>query len=237
MKHLILNLLNDRFFTILIKWKKKLFPRHYYKSYSQDGEDMLLRKIFTGKRKGFFVDVGAHHPYKYSNTYFFYKLGWHGINIDANPKNMDLFKRKRKRDINLGVGISQINQELNFYSFEESALSSFDEALSKTRIEIEKYKLDEIIIIQTQRLEDILEKYIIGGKKDIDFMSIDVEGLEIEVLKSNDWTKFRPKYLLIEILNLDLENPKTNATYNYIRSLGFIFQARTFNTCLFKDIN
>src|SRR4051794_10306733 len=70
-------------------------------SYSQEGEDMVLRRVFNNKRGGFFVDVGAHHPRMYSNTYYFYLRDWRGINIDAMPGGMAAFDRMRPGDINV----------------------------------------------------------------------------------------------------------------------------------------
>jgi hypothetical protein len=74
-------------------------------SYAQEGEDMVLRRIFEDQPLGFYVDVGAHHPVRFSTTYFFYRRGCRGINIDATPGSMDAFRRLRPRDINLEVAI------------------------------------------------------------------------------------------------------------------------------------
>ncbi|MFT7246563.1 MAG: hypothetical protein ACI82A_003940, partial [Candidatus Azotimanducaceae bacterium] len=71
------------------------------RSWSQEGEDQILRRIFEQQSTGFYVDVGAHHPKRFSNTFLFYKLGWQGINIDAMPGSMALFNRERSRDLNL----------------------------------------------------------------------------------------------------------------------------------------
>ena len=76
---------------------------------------MILRVIFAKQQTGFYVDVGAHHPKRFSNTYFFYKKGWYGINIDATPGIMENFKKMRKRDINLNIGISDTTGERDFY--------------------------------------------------------------------------------------------------------------------------
>ncbi|MDX9799068.1 MAG: hypothetical protein RBT05_09445 [Bacteroidales bacterium] len=77
-------------------------------SFSQEGEDMLLSKLFELNEKGFFVDIGAHHPIRFSNTYKLYLKGWRGINIDAMPNSMDLFKKYRSEDINLEIPIAKV---------------------------------------------------------------------------------------------------------------------------------
>ena len=75
------------------------------KSYSQEGEDMVLYRIFEKQKSGFYVDIGAYHPKRFSNTYFFYKRGWRGINIEPNPEAIKLFKKYRVGDINLEMGV------------------------------------------------------------------------------------------------------------------------------------
>ena len=94
------------------------------RSWSQEGEDMVLRRIFE-KKNGFYVDVGAHHPIRFSNTYFFYRIGWSGINIDAMPGSMQAFKKSRVRDINLELGVSNHNANLDYYIFNDTALNTF----------------------------------------------------------------------------------------------------------------
>jgi hypothetical protein len=91
------------------------FGINYERSYSQEGEDRILLRPFENCKDGFYVDVGAHHPTRYSNTYLFYRMEWSGINIDAAPGSMNLFKKKRPRDINLEVAISDREEELTFY--------------------------------------------------------------------------------------------------------------------------
>src|ERR1700726_1466588 len=81
-------------------------------AYSQDGEDMILRRLFERQKSGFYVDVGAHHPYRFSNTCYFYRRGWRGINIDPNPEAIAAFRRDRPHDINVCVGVSEEAGEL-----------------------------------------------------------------------------------------------------------------------------
>ena len=85
---------------------------YWLKSYSQEGEDIILARIFGKQQNGFYVDVGAHHPYRFSNTYFFYKRGWKGINIDAMPGSMKIFNKYRPRDKNIEAGISDTKKKI-----------------------------------------------------------------------------------------------------------------------------
>lgn len=83
------------------------WDKFFEKSYSQEGEDLILKRFFSNKEKGFYIDIGAHHPKRFSNTYLFYSKGWNGINIDAMPGSMRLFNQIRKRDLNLEVPIAK----------------------------------------------------------------------------------------------------------------------------------
>jgi FkbM family methyltransferase len=167
---------------------KRVIPKRYHKklaqirteyiqgyakkSYSQEGEDMILYRIFEGQATGFYVDVGAHHPKRFSNTYFFYKKGWSGINIDATPGIMAKFKKNRRRDINLNVGVSSVPGELTLYIF-KPALNTFDAKLAKERSENTGYKIKRVTKVKTTTLESILSENL--GSNKIDFMSVDVE--------------------------------------------------------------
>ena len=99
--------------------------------YSQEGEDILLNKIFSGKKEGFYIDIGAHHPKRFSNTYLFYQKGWQGINVDCMPGSMKLFKKLRPRDINLELGVSENESEKDYYVFNDTALNSFSKEHSE----------------------------------------------------------------------------------------------------------
>lgn len=99
-------ILPRRFWLWLIHFRDLYITQFHLKSYALQGEDLILKEIFHQVKNGFYVDVGAHHPFKFSNTYFFYKRGWRGINIDALPHSMNLFNQFRPRDINVECGVT-----------------------------------------------------------------------------------------------------------------------------------
>jgi FkbM family methyltransferase len=213
--------------------KEEVLDIYSEKSYSQEGEDMILRRILGDKKNGFYIDVGAHHPKRFSNTYLFYKKGWSGINIDAAPGSMAPFKKARTRDINLELAIAKDRRELTFYIFNEPALNSFDEKLSYSRIN-DKFHIIEQRTILTQTLEEILRENISPNQK-IDFLSTDVEGLDLEVLQSNNWNMFRPEYILVECLNLDLTDFTRDSCCKFLIENGYIPFAKTVNTTIFRE--
>lgn len=203
------------------------------KSYSQEGEDMILYRILEYVENGFYIDVGAHHPKRFSNTYFFYEKGWSGINIDATPGSMKLFDRIRPRDINIEAAIAKTEKEMTFFIFDDPALNTFDEELAHTR-NSETYSIIAQTKIKTTTLSNILLQNMPSGK-DIDFMSIDAEGFDLEVLKSNDWELFRPKCILIESINLEIESLDKSEIYRYLSDRKYQIIAKSFNTLIFKD--
>lgn len=194
---------------------------------------MILRRIFENKHKGFYVDVGAHHPKRFSNTYFFYKQGWYGMNIDAMPGSMDLFNRQRPRDINIEKAVSDRKQVLTYYAFNEPALNGFSKELTKGRDGHGNYKVIFEIELETSTLEEILDQHM-PKNQIIDFLSIDVEGLDFTVLKSNNWAKYAPEVILIEILESTLDELVKNEITIFLKQFGYIIYAKCLNTVIFK---
>jgi len=217
----------------LIIIKNNYFDGFSLKSYSQEGEDMILRRLFEKQKTGFYVDVGAHHPKRFSNTFFFYKKGWSGINIDAMPNSMRLFDKIRPRDINLEVPISDKKQKLKYYMFNEPALNGFSKDLAEKRDGKDNYKIISERDMETSTLEKILEKNLPSGQE-IDFMSIDVEGLDFQVLKSNNWKRFRPKFVLVEVLDSSIKEIANSKEYKYLAEFGYEIFAKTVNTVIFQ---
>lgn len=227
-----------RFYREALENKSKsLDKRHLNTSYSQEGEDLILKRFFEGKNNGFYVDVGAHHPKRFSNTYMFYLKGWHGINIDAMPGIMQKFNEQRPHDINVEAGVSFEKDELTYYMFNEPALNTFSKKEAKKKDGLRDFKIIAEKKIQTLPLSSVLKTHL---PKDIqiDFISIDVEGLDLQVLKSNNWELYRPKMILVEDLKkhslIELEDQ--SLVYKFLFSKHYQLVAKTYNTLFFRDI-
>lgn len=208
-------------------------------SYSQEGEDLILKRVFENKAKGCFIDIGAHHPQRFSNTYIFYINGWTGINIDPLPGTKALFEKERPKDTSLEFGISAKEQILTYYMFNEPALNTFDEAEAKHKDGINngQFFITEKKEIKTLPLKSILDQYLEKGRQ-IDFLTIDVEGLDMEVLTSNDWIQYRPTYILVEELRLSMQEIiATSKVYAYLNNQGYSLMYRTMNTSFYKKNN
>ncbi|MGN6285698.1 MAG: FkbM family methyltransferase [Afipia sp.] len=203
-------------------------------SYSQDGEDMILRRLFEGQRSGFYVDVGAHHPFRFSNTCYFHRLGWRGINIDPNPDAIAAFKQERPSDINLCVGVSDMAGELSYHIFNEPALNTFDENLAAERALSPGYRLIEKRSVLVRRLDDLLREHLPSGQQ-IDFLSIDVEGLDLAVLNSGDWIQFRPRGLLVEARQRSARALADDPIHAFVEGKGYRLVGKTVNTLIYED--
>lgn len=222
---------------VLLYILDNFFGKYWYKnvSYSQDGEDMVLHNYYEldKKYKGFFIDIGAHHPFRFSNTARFYLKGWSGINVEPTPSLFKKFVRYRKRDINLNMGVANTKSELTFFEFNEGAYNTFDAQKVEHILAKSKVKLVRESRVPVNTLEAILEKYLPEGKH-IDFITVDVEGLDFQVLSSNNWEKYRPRFLLVECY-LDFTDLRKDKIYTYLTDLGYTLVAFTIRTAIFRD--
>lgn len=195
---------------------------------------MILSRMFEKQDVGFYVDIGAHHPMRFSNTYYFYKKGWSGINIDAAPGSMKSFRKLRRRDINIEAAIGLGDKESTYYVFNEPALNSFDKKLSEMRhSQNGPFKIERTIQLRTRPLSSVLEEYL-SGEVCIDFMSVDVEGRDLDVLMSNDWARFRPSVILVELLESELTGLTDNQIAKFLVAQGYHLYAKTVNTVIFR---
>ena len=196
---------------------KIFFPK---KSYSMFGEDLFIQNYFKNKPKGFYVDVGCYHPLEGSNTYLLYKNGWEGVNFDINYFSIKLFDFLRKRDLNVHSGISSKKTKLTMYYRKEiNMLNTLDEKIAKIHFR-NGYKKKNIKVNTLN--------YFISRKfkklNSIDFINIDVEGHELDVLKSLNFSIYKPQLICIEIHNtnnkkmydLSYKYLKLNDVYNYL---------------------
>ncbi|MDC0433670.1 FkbM family methyltransferase [Pelagibacteraceae bacterium] len=169
-------------------------------SYSYGGVDSLVNNIFRNNDKGFYVDVGCGHPVKNNNTYLLNKKGWHGINIDLDNENINLFDIYRPSDQNISTAISdKIGEEDLFFYHSKSAINT----INKKTADYQKAKVSTIKKIRTNTLNNVLNnsKY---NNLEIDFLSIDIEGSEFLALKNFDFNKYNPKVIVVEHLDLSL---------------------------------
>jgi len=182
--------------------------------YSQFGEDVVLSQLFKNK-SGFYIDVGAYHPFNFSNTYLFYKAGWRGLNIEPNPYGFSLLKRFRSQDKNLNFAVATVAGPVNF-----KADSTFSHIIDSREMITSK---DKQIVVEAMPLREILDHQIHKGQV-IDFMSVDCEGHDLQVLQSNNWEIYKPRAIIVEDHysgdNTDIDKELTSHNYKLYCRMG-----------------
>ena len=162
--------------------RNKLREEYAVNSYAQNGEDVLIWNLFNklGIKKPSYIDIGAHHPYEISNTAIFYMNGCRGVNVEANPNLIDEFYKERPDDINICCGVGNHPGKMPFYMIDEkSGRNSFKkERVDEFLLSNSDFELKEVRNIEIKTLEMIIDK--VGYMPD--YMSIDIEGMEYEVL-------------------------------------------------------
>lgn len=178
-----------------------VYYRIFSHSLSQRGEDILMNKYLHNKKKGFYIDIGANDPWMLSNTGYFYKKGWRGITVEPNVKLWKKLKTDRPRDVHINGLIEEHRGKKSFYNFDPNTLSTTSPAIMKS-YKKQGYKLVSIDNIQSYTLIDIFSMVPKGHW--VDILSIDTEGNELPILKSNNWSTYRPHVICIETLSYDI---------------------------------
>jgi len=171
-----------------------MIPEDIFPVYAQYNEDIVLQALLPDVKKGFYVDVGANHETYHSVTKYFYNKGWSGINIEPIPRLIAKFRKTRPRDANLQLAVSLRRSTLELRDYpEHDGLSTLSIDSKKDPSKVALPHND--YLVEVDSLKNIFKNQKV---KAIDFLKIDVEGYEFEVLKSNDWDKYRPTVICIE---------------------------------------
>ena len=204
------------YYNLYIRNFKYLFR----KSYSQFDEDLFLKRYFKEKKNGFYIDIGCHHPFRGNNTYLLYKYGWSGINIDLNNLSIDLFRIFRPKDINICSALSKEEGEIDYYLPNNNPLSSEITISEKFTKILETHHRNKYKRYKTKSItwKNIIDNY--GYKFNlIDFLKIDIEGSDLEVLKSINLNEIKLDLLMIEAPDFDRES--RNEIISYLQSKNY----------------
>lgn len=203
------------------------------KYYSQYGEDIILERLFSGQKRGFYVDVGAYHPMHYSNTYLLYKKGWSGVNIDPNPNSICLFNWHRRRDTNLNYGISERFTLKPYFVFNHQSCNTFSPKQKSLMLDRSFIKIIKETKVKCVPLQEILNKQ---APKSIDMLNVDVEGMNMEVIRSMDWSTVRPKVICIEDDYFDFENMENfgSEIFSFLTKQSYALHSKVGLTCIYK---
>ncbi len=163
-------------------------------SYAQNQEDVLLRRAFPDGKDGFYIDVGANDPVWDSVTKHFYDRGWRGINIEPGLVTYERLRADRKNDINLNVGLSNCQTTSELIEFPANpGLSTFSPDMANAWRHLELETIKRAVPVMT--LAQVCKEHV---DRQIDFLKIDVEGHEREVIEGGDWNRWRPRVILVE---------------------------------------
>lgn len=189
-------------------------------SYSQFGEDAVIQAIFAKHSSGVYLDIGAYHPVLYSNTYALYKHGWHGIAVDPNRRIGNLYRVIRSRDtfVEAAVGADSAGE---YYMFTDGAYNTFDPAVAEERKKLSWLKLTSSYSVQFKTMTEIVMEC---GITQIDFLNIDVEGKDFEVLNTYDW-KVVPRVIAIEDATFTVDQPQASKIYNFLKNKNYKLEA------------
>lgn len=200
--------------------------------FGQYGEDTFLRKHFR-QRTGFYIDVGAHHPFQLSNTAGLWLSGWNGVNIDASETAIRLFQKVRPLDTNIYAAVvptamSKSQEKITLYSSREiDNCATCDPQLALAR------GLTEKVSVPTISLKNVMDKLALQGLQKVDFLNIDIEGLDEAVLSDLAEWRFRPGVIMMEIYGESIRDVLNSKAVDLLESENYAFVQKIGHTCVF----
>lgn len=219
---------NNVIFRTLFLFRKLFLLKKSFRHYAQFAEDISIALHFPKRSKGFFVDVGCFHPVKYNNTYRLYRKGWRGVNIDIDSIKIQGFKVLRPGDTNIACAVSDKPGEVNYCSNGFYSLTiTLDEEFAAGKPGYLKKT------VKADTLNNILDgtKY---KDRPIDFLTVDAEGHDYQILSSLDFQRYQPKLIAVETHKTTLDEVMKEDLYLYLTSLGYIMVNWVGLTLLFR---
>lgn len=209
----------EKWGPFLHAWDRTKFDHDFSVSFSQGGEDLALIQLLD-QNQGRYLDIGAHHPDRFSNTRLLYDRGWSGVNVEANPRLIPKLKSKRPRDLTISACVGTKNHYV-FTIFKEPAISTASQDWKEKFIS-EKQLIDSEIEVKGITLFELITTYFRAG--DLDLLLIDAEGLDLDVLQSGYFErlsdKHRPRWILIETL-ASVQNALKQPSVKLLSSFGY----------------
>lgn len=205
-------------------------------SYSQSGEDIIIDALFENlkRKERTYLDIGANDPVICNNTYLLYKKGWRGVLVEPDAAMCEVAKSKRPGDTIVNIGIGLLNEsEAPFYVFPGrlNTWSTFSEQEARIRETASGIKAKKISV-PLKTINNIIEQYFVACPN---FISIDVEGLDLDILKSLDFNRFRPDVFCVETISFSINNEgkKLDEVREFLSSKDYLIYADTHINTIF----
>ncbi|MBT8202060.1 MAG: FkbM family methyltransferase [Acidimicrobiia bacterium] len=212
-------------------------PPHARLTFSSHGEDAVLLAIYEEQgglpATGFYVDVGAYHPRAVSNTALLHDAGWRGINIEPNPAMVEYLRKLRPGDVTLqqAAGTPRRTADLLFFG-DWASSNTLDPDFGEMIATDQNVPIKRSIPTEVVPLRDVFAEHLPPAVA-IDVLSVDVEGMDVEVLESNDWSRYRPAIVAVEDLALRLDEPASSGAFRLLRDEGYRFVAHALKTSFY----
>lgn len=205
------------------------------KSFSQSGEDLIMRYIFTWLRidKPSYIDIGAHHPTLLSNTYLFYECGSTGVCVEPDPFLFEAIRKVRKRDICLNVGVGAGDAgKADFYIMNTRTLNTFSQNEAHRYASYEGKTIEKVVEIPLISVNKIIEKHFTHQPN---LVSLDVEGMDLQILKDFDFKKYNPEVFCVETLTYTEDNTERKLTeiIDFMMTKNYFVYADTYLNSIF----
>ena len=211
---------------------KALTSAKWKAHFSQYGEDIIIHKQFPKGKIGRYIDLGAFHPFHFSNTAFLWLRGWSGINVDANPNSIKLFEKVRPDDINMfGAVVSseiaskQSTIAIHLPSDDINTSGTCDPEIAEQLDYGKKVEVPAITVA------DIIKA---NGDHEVDFLNIDLEGFDAIAVSEIDFNAFRPKVICIEDYSKDVHELMESKITQKLTSVGYRLIARVGPSAIFQ---
>ncbi|NBC05700.1 MAG: methyltransferase FkbM [Bacteroidetes bacterium] len=203
-------------FRKLFLIRKLYLSKRKFSHYSQFAEDISIGRHFPKGYKGVFVDVGCFHPIKYNNTYKLYRRGWRGVNIDIDPIKIEGFDMARPGDVNIAAAVSKAKGKLDYWTNGFYSLTvTLDEDFAQRREGYQKRT------VQADRLDNLLQRTPYA-EQPIDFLTVDAEGHDLEVLQSLDFDTYAPRLIAVELHETTFDEVKQAPLYQFLESKNYV---------------
>ena len=207
---------------------------HARRCFAAWGEDLVLAYVFQSTEMGRYLDVGCYHPDVSSNTRLLHDRGWTGVNIDPNPFMIEACRLARPGDVNLRLAIAGDRGKRPYFVFHEWASSNtLCEAFAKHISATQQVDITSRSEVEVVPLVEIMQRYF--RDRAPDFLNIDVEDLDSEVLCSNDWNRFRPSVVAVEDFEFRVDAPLRSKIYALLTGHGYKLFSRTVYTNFFIE--